>query len=171
MDAPHLETERLVGRPPVETDLPDLLAMIQHPDFAATMSADGSPWPDERIQGFLGRSRAYWTHYGWGSYLFRDPAGALVGYCGLRLTLLEGEPLVELLYGVNPAFHRQGYATEMAKALIADGESRLGVREICAWTLHRNTGSQKVMQACGFTYERDITYADLPHVMYRRRRA
>ncbi|MEQ9640269.1 MAG: GNAT family N-acetyltransferase [Alphaproteobacteria bacterium] len=169
MDQAPLRTARLVGEPPADSDLPDLRAMFQHPDFAATMSADGAPWPEQRIGLFLERAWAHWTLYGFGSYVFRDQAGALVGYCGLRLTLLEGEPVVELLYGVAPAFHRQGHATEMAGALIADGETRLGVREIAAWTLPRNTGSQKVMQACGFTYERDITYADLPHVLYRRR--
>jgi RimJ/RimL family protein N-acetyltransferase len=169
MDELRLRTARLTGRPPREADLPELRAMFKHPAFAATMSADGAPWQDDRVDALFQRARAHWTLYNFGIRFFRDANDALVGYGGLRLFLLEGQPLVELLYGVAAPFHRQGYATEMAKALLADGETRLGIHEVWAWTLPRNAGSQKVMQACGFTYQRDIVYADLPHVLYRHR--
>jgi RimJ/RimL family protein N-acetyltransferase len=168
MDDARLDTARLTGRPPAEADLPELRELFRHPDFAATMSADGAPWPDDRVALFVERARAHWRLYGFGVHVFRDAQAALAGYCGLRLFLLEGEPVVELLYGVAPACHRRGYATEMARALLADGERRLGIRDVAAWTLHRNVGSRKVMHACGFAYQRDIVYAGLPHVLYRR---
>ena len=169
MDEARLTTPRLAGRPPRDADVPELRAMFRDPAFAATMSADGAPWPDERVDAFVGRALAHWTLYGFGVLLWRDGGSALVGYGGLRLFLLEGQPVVELLYGVAAPFHRQGYATEIARALLGDGESRLGIREFHAWTLPRNAGSRKVMQACGFTYVRDIVHADLPHVLYVRR--
>ena len=41
------------------------------------------------------------------------------------------------------------------------------MRDIVCFTLPTNRASQRVMEKVGFVYERDITHANLPHVLYR----
>jgi RimJ/RimL family protein N-acetyltransferase len=36
-----------------------------------------------------------------------------------------------------------------------------------SFTLPHNAASRRVMEKAGLTYERDITHAGLPHVLYR----
>ncbi len=45
----------------------------------------------------------------------------------------------------------------------------LRVHDVVAFTLPTNLGSRGVVEKVGFTYEREITWANLPHVLYRKR--
>jgi RimJ/RimL family protein N-acetyltransferase len=40
------------------------------------------------------------------------------------------------------------------------------LERIVAFTLPHNKASRTVMEHCVFTYNRDITHANLPHVLY-----
>ncbi len=51
---------------------------------------------------------------------------------------------------------------------MAIAEAPLGVREVISLTLHDNRASRRVMEKLGLRYERDVTHAGLPHVLYRR---
>jgi [ribosomal protein S5]-alanine N-acetyltransferase len=68
---------------------------------------------------------------------------------------------------VMPEFWRRGFATEIARAIL-DVATGLGIRGLVAFTLPTNLGSRGVMEKVGFRYERDIVWAALPHVLYRR---
>ncbi len=39
--------------------------------------------------------------------------------------------------------------------------------EVVSYTLPHNAASRRVMEKLGFSYEREIVHADLPHVLYR----
>jgi ribosomal-protein-alanine N-acetyltransferase len=84
---------------------------------------------------------------------------------------IEGHPEVELGYRVAAAWWGRGIATEMASALVAVARDRLGLADLVAFTLPYNLASRRVMEKAGFTYERDIEWAALPHVLYRQRLA
>jgi RimJ/RimL family protein N-acetyltransferase len=43
----------------------------------------------------------------------------------------------------------------------------LGLDDIVAFTLPTNDASRRVMEKLGFSYERDIEHAGMPHVLYR----
>jgi [ribosomal protein S5]-alanine N-acetyltransferase len=57
----------------------------------------------------------------------------------------------------------------MASAVAAVARDRLLFRELVAFTLPENVASRRVMEKVGFTYERDIEWAALRHVLYRLR--
>jgi hypothetical protein len=44
----------------------------------------------------------------------------------------------------------------------------LGLGSVVAYTLPHNIASRRVMEKLGLGYEREVVYADLPHVLYRR---
>jgi ribosomal-protein-alanine N-acetyltransferase len=64
--------------------------------------------------------------------------------------------LVEIAYGIDEAFQRQGYATEAAAGLVdfAFGDPR--VRVVCAHTARDAVASPRVLEKCGFTHVGEV---------------
>lgn len=170
--APTLETERLLGRPPADDrDFAALRLVHADPRVMATLSADGRPFSERDSRATLGRIRAHFDRAGYGAWLWFEKAGGdFVGYCGLKDSLIEGAPAVELLYGLRALHWRKGYGGEAARACLAFGFGSLGLEEIAAWTLPHNHGSRGVMTGQGFVFERTVIHAGLLHVFYRLRR-
>jgi RimJ/RimL family protein N-acetyltransferase len=119
-----------------------------------------------RTRAFLGTNLRHWEQYGFGLWIFRDQAdGRFVGRGGLRRVILHGRPEVEINYALMPSFWGKGLATKIATASVDVG---VGFPSLVAFALPDNHGSRRVMEKLGFRYERDIVYAGLPHVLYRR---
>jgi RimJ/RimL family protein N-acetyltransferase len=75
--------------------------------------------------------------------------------------------VIELAYAVPSALWRSGYAKEMSQAAVRFAFEQLPIEELVAVTLPLNLGSRRVMEACGFHYDREVTRAGLCHVLYR----
>ncbi len=161
-------TDRLVAAPLRPGDFADLRRLHGDPRVMATLSADGQPLPEEETRRALRRHLDHWQRHGYGLWAFRDPAdGRFVGYCGLKHTEVDGKDEVELAYAVVADDWGRGLATEMAEAALGVGFERLGLPEVVCFTLTTNRASRRVMEKAGFTYEREIVHAGLPHVLYR----
>ena len=165
----RLETERLVGERLREDHFAYHRAMDTDPDVMATLGgvpSENESW--ERLRSGL----EHWERNGFGPWVFHARETAeTVGGAALRRVEIEGRQEVELGYRVAAAWWGRGIATEMASALVGVARDRLGLREIVAFTLPHNLASRRVTEKVGFTYERDIEWAALPHVLYRLRLA
>ena len=64
--------------------------------------------------------------------------------------------MVEIAYGIVPAFQGRGYATEAAKALVVYTIDSGLVRLVRAHTLASPNASTKVLTKCGFTFAGDV---------------
>jgi RimJ/RimL family protein N-acetyltransferase len=125
--------------------------------------------PDEEIVQHLHETIAHWKRHSHGIWTFRDKtSGEFVGRCGLRSQEVAGTPETELGYVVRAERWGKGLATEMARAALDDVFARFEYSSVVAFTLPTNVPSRRVMEKLGFVYERDIVWADLPHVLYRR---
>ncbi|HUY39086.1 MAG TPA: GNAT family protein [Candidatus Binataceae bacterium] len=163
-----LETKRLSGRAPLETDLPHLRMIHGDPRAMATLSVDGQPAGEEYSAGVLARIREHWERYGFGVWmLFEKDAKRFAGYAGIRHIELEGAAEIELLYAIRSDRWRTGYATEAAAEVLRLGFRDLAPASVVAFTLPHNRGSRGVMEKCGMRFERDMIHAGLPHVLYR----
>ncbi|MFE4061908.1 GNAT family N-acetyltransferase [Streptomyces sp. NPDC059096] len=140
----HLETERLVLRPWVESDAAD---------FCALLSERGKGTPTvEHIRTSIAELLTATSTTGIALLpIQRREEGDFIGYCGLiigRSTVEEPEIAYELFQRA----HGRGYATEAAdavlKAAVATGRKRLW-STVGAW----NTPSLRVLEKLGF--ERD----------------
>ena len=80
---------------------------------------------------------------------------------------VPGPGQVEVGWAVWPVRWGQGYATELGAAAVGYGFDELQLHTIVAYTLVDNRASRRVMEKLGFEYERDVTHANLPHVLYR----
>jgi [ribosomal protein S5]-alanine N-acetyltransferase len=166
----RIESERLIGTPLGDADFGDLRRLHSDPRVAATLAADCQPIPEGATREMIARSIEHWRQYGFGLFSFRVRAtGAFAGYSGIKHTIVEGADVIELAYAVRSVLWRSGYATEMSRAVVRFAVGQVQIEELVAFTLPHNLGSRRVMEACGFRYERDITHAGLPHVLYRSR--
>ena len=83
----------------------------------------------------------------WGTHLFFDNDGALVGFGGFK-----GEPSdggVELGYAVAPPRQGRGIATSVVEQLVGRAQ-RAGVHVVCAHTPAEESASTAVLRKCGF---------------------
>lgn len=158
-------TARMAATRIREADFDDLFRLNQDSEVAKTMAGTRS---ESETREFIRSGIEHWERYGYGFWTFRDRADSrFIGRAGLRHVVIDGAPEIEIAYAVMPEFWRRGFATEMARATL-DIASTLEIRNIVAFTPPTNFGSRGVMENAGFHYERDITWANLPHVLYRK---
>jgi RimJ/RimL family protein N-acetyltransferase len=158
-------TDRLIAERLQEDHLDDLCRMHQDPRVMATLG--GLRSEDETRQAHR-RNLEHWERHGYGLWAFRDRTDRrFAGRGGLRRVLVEGAEEVELAYAFIPEFWGRGLATEMARAILVLAFEHLGLNDVVCFTLPTNLASRRVMEKAGFTYERDVIHADLPHVLYR----
>ncbi len=70
-------------------------------------------------------------------------------------TVMRSTPEVGLYWACDPAYRRQGYATEAAQAVIDYAFRHMNLKRIIATTEYDNIESQGVMRKLGMTIERN----------------
>jgi ribosomal-protein-alanine N-acetyltransferase len=132
------------------------------------MATLGGIRSDEETGLLLARNLEHWERHGFGLWVLRDENdGRFAGRAGLRHVRVGGADEVELAYALMPEFWGRGLATEIVGAILSLAFGRLGLPEVVCFTLPTNAASRRVMEKAGFTFERDVIHADLPHVLYR----
>ncbi len=85
-------------------------------------------------------------------------------------------PAVEIGWRLDQPYWGRGYATEAARATLADGFTRSGLKEIVSFTIPANLRSIAVMERLGMTrdLDGDFDHPNVPrghphrrHVLYR----
>lgn len=125
---------------------------------------------------------AYIETHGFGLWAVEVPGVApFVGFVGLHVPTFHARftPCVEVAWRLAREAWGRGYATEAARAAMADGFGRLGLEEVLAWTVPANVRSWRVMERLGMrrSPDDDFDHPRLPeghalrrHVVYRARR-
>jgi [ribosomal protein S5]-alanine N-acetyltransferase len=164
-----LTTSRLIAHAITPADFADIIHCLHtDPLVMKTLSADGKPLSEEETKEHIREAVDHWQQHGFGFWVFhRQSDGQFIGRGGLKVYQIDGKDVVGLAYAVMSDHWNQGFATEMAQASLDVGFRRLGLPEICSWTLPTNLVSQRVMEKLGFRYKRDFEFAGLPHRFYR----
>lgn len=156
----RLNAERLQER---HFDL--LCRMHQNPRVMATLGGVRSA---AQTREFLDTNLAHWEQHGYGLWIFTaKESGRFVGRGGLRHAVVGGGDEVELAYALEAEFWGQGYATEMAEAIVGVGAAQHSLTNLVCFTLIENAASRRVMEKAGFAFEREIVHAGHPHVLCR----
>jgi [ribosomal protein S5]-alanine N-acetyltransferase len=166
-DARVLSTARLKARPITDTDFGRLRSIHSDVRAATTLSVDGRPFSKAHTRQSIHSWKKHWDDHDFGVWLFHKVDGEFVGYAGAMHATVAGKPEVEVLYALRSDFWGNAFATEMARAVVQFAFERLRVMELVAYTLPTNVASRRVMEKCGFAYEREIVHAGLRHVLYR----
>jgi RimJ/RimL family protein N-acetyltransferase len=161
----ELRTPRICLRRITANDLDDLARMYRDPVVMATLAGVRT---EEETAGMLKKHLAHWETHGFGWWVMREPqTGEFMGRGGLRNWTIDGQPEMEIGYGLMSKFWGQGLATELARECVRVAFTGLRRADLVSFTLPTNLASRRVMEKAGLRYERDIVHADLPHVLYR----
>ncbi len=166
MDSADLfTTRRLTAQRLRDTHQDDLLRMDQDPRI---MNSIGGVRSEEESRAYLQRNLDHWDKHGFGLWMLRLSAdGSFVGRAALRNFHFAGNDEFVLGYALIPEYWGMGLATEVATAIVDLAFSRLGFDNLVAGTLSDHWVSRNVMEKVGGRYERDVTYKEAPHVLYR----
>lgn len=165
----QLETERLLIRPFAAADEPEAVRFFTDPDFmawspaGALSEAAARKWFSELIE--LYRERGFSK-----LALVEKASGTLIGYCGFGHEIVEGEHRPELGFRLMPQWRGRGYATEAARAVVADAYERLGMTSILALVIEENMPSRNVLEKLGMTFRRRIIYRGRQVMFYKMER-
>jgi ribosomal-protein-alanine N-acetyltransferase len=163
----QLHTARLSLTRMSEGDFPELLVMHQDPRVMATLAGLR---PVEELRARHQRNLDHWKQHGFGWWTARDRTdGRFMGRGGLRHCHIGGRDEIELGYGFVAECWGRGLATELAVASVRVGFEVLKLPEMVCFTLPTNKASRRVMEKVGFVYEKDVEWAEMPHVLFRLR--
>ncbi len=170
-----IETARLILRPWGDKDRAPYAAMMADPEVGYWLGAIlDEAQANAQIDRFMAASGDRWPGF---LAVERRSDGAFVGAACLR-EVPDGHPLsgeVEVGWRLARPAWGAGFATEAARALLAQGFGRLGLPEIVAFTAASNTRSRAVMERLAFTRrpQCDFDHPALaaahplrPHVVY-----
>jgi RimJ/RimL family protein N-acetyltransferase len=144
-----IETERLILRPWKDADRAPFVAMSADP---AVMETLGGVLSEEAAHAYVDAGAKRLAVFGFCRWaLERRQDGAFIGAVGL-VPIHPSLPLpagFEMGWRLARDAWGHGYATEAARAAIADGFKRSGLTEVFAFTSRPNLRSQAVMERVG----------------------
>jgi RimJ/RimL family protein N-acetyltransferase len=114
----------------------------------------------ERVAGLAGHCAEQLSLRGvppeWFAHLVVDgSSGRVIGTCGFKGPP-DADGMVEIAYHTFPAFERQGYATEMARALRDLASADPDVQVVRAHTLRERNVSVRILESLGFDFRGEV---------------
>jgi [ribosomal protein S5]-alanine N-acetyltransferase len=167
-NVPHvsiqLTTARCVLRPLRAADASDLHRLWSSPGVRRYLW-DGEVIPFAQTADVIERSERLFDQHGYGIWgAWSTASQTLIGFTGLWL--FRDPPELELLYGVDEQFWGQGYAPEIAQAVIEYCFETLDLRAVRASTDVPNVASIRVLEKLGFRFVRRGLVGTLDTVFY-----
>lgn len=142
-------SDRLRYVPVTAATLDAFHALVRDPHVRRYLM-DGHLFPREWSAARIRESEALFERHGVGLWLASERASdALVGFCGfVEFPAVHAGP--ELVYALPERYAGRGYATEMARASIAEARMRGGLRDIVTSVDEINRASLRVLEKLGF---------------------
>jgi len=162
MQAPVIETARLVLRPHRLDDFDALASMWREPAIVRYIS--GKPSTSEQSFTRLLRYAGHWSLLGYGYWAIEDRhSGEFAGETGFADYRREIEPpldgMPELGWMVAPRWQGKGYATEAVRACLSWGAQHFAAETKLACIITPdNVASIRVAEKCGFRQQKMTTY-------------
>ena len=163
-----LETERLILRYLTPDDVDNVFAVIGDPE---TMKFYPQQFTRDDAMRWVTKSQERYRRDGYGLFaVVLKSNGRVIGNCGLMRQEIESESLIEVGYHFRSDHWGRGYATEAARGCMAYAFGHLKADKVASLILPENLPSRRVAERNGMTVEREVTFHDLPHLMYAMRR-
>jgi RimJ/RimL family protein N-acetyltransferase len=158
------ETERLAARMMTAAEAVYMDGLHLDPEVMATI---GGVRDLAASETWLTANLDHWTAHGFGQWML-DRDNVCVGRGGLRkIDVCVGEDLTEVGYVIGREHWGNGYATEATRAFIDIATGHYGLDQLGAITLKGNDASTRVLEKCGFIFERWVDHHVGPHKFLR----
>lgn len=156
-----IQTARLTLRAFTEEDVEPLHQIQRDPEaMRYTFWAASKEESAQRLRAYAGLAAqlgyAPWT------VILRSEA-RIVGWGGLNVDPFEPGWGVEVAYFFDPAYWGRGFATELVRASLIHGFHGCALREIHAYVHPENEASRRVLEKCGFRFQRFEPRLDRDH--------
>lgn len=159
-----LETDRLVLRELEADDGAFLHALMNDPAWLRYIGDKGIRTVEDARSYIVHGAQGMYARDGFGLWLVSlKESGRPIGICGLiKRDALED---IDLGFAFLPAYRRQGFASEAARATIAHGKEKLGLHRLVAIMSPENEASGQLLEKLGFRFERMIRLtAETPEI-------
>jgi RimJ/RimL family protein N-acetyltransferase len=153
-----IETQRLLLRAWQPSDAQPFAAINADPDVTRYLRG---PMRRDESDELLAAIRGHWHEHGFGLYAVEvKETGLFAGFVGLAVPsfLPEVLPAVEVGWRLGREHWGNGYATEGARASLAQAFGPLELRQVISIIDPRNAASVRVAQRLGMQRGRDRTH-------------
>jgi len=166
-----LETERLRLRHFVPADLAELYALYRDPEIRRYYP-DGTRTLEETREELEWFQHSHPEHPQLGLWaMLHKESGAFLGRSGLLPWTIDGVLEVEIAYMVAKPWWRQGYGSEVARALVRHGFETLKLERLIALIDPEHAASIATARSAGLEFERMIEMDGVKSAVYARRRS
>jgi ribosomal-protein-alanine N-acetyltransferase len=161
-----LETERLVLRRLLPSDLDDLYALYRDEEIRRYFPEGVLSYAEtqEELAWFLNGHPEHPELGLWAT--IHKPSQRFIGRCGLLPWVIDGRFEVEVAYLLDKAFWGQGLATEAGKALVRYGFEQLQRERLICLIDPQNQASINVAERIGMHFERATEDDKGPFLLY-----
>ena len=160
---PTLETERLILRPWYDGDVDGFAALMADAEISRYV---GGPLSRDDAWRKMATYVGHWLLRGYGTFALELRATRqFVGYCGPWFPL--GWPEREIAWGIIPAEHGQGFATEAARRALTFAYEDLGWDTAVSVISTANTPSIRVAERLGAVRGEHLTVRSFPVDVWR----
>lgn len=148
-----LETDRLLLRRLVPSDLDSLFALYSDPEIRRYFPEGTLTYQEtkEELEWFLNGHPEHSELGLWATIL--KSTNQFIGRCGLLPWTIEGRPEVEVAYLIDKAYWRQGLGSEAAQGIARYAFEQLGLSRLVCLIDPQNQASQKVAAKIGMALE------------------
>lgn len=159
-----IETARLILRPLTREDVDaifavigDAIAMQYYP--RVFIRDDAVELVERNLQRYERDGHGLWA-------VVLKSTDELIGDCGLTWQGVEGEQRLEVGYHIRRDHWGHGYATEAARACMEFAFNDLHAPEVVSLIRPENLPSRRVAERNGMRVDRQVCYAEAPHLLY-----
>jgi ribosomal-protein-alanine N-acetyltransferase len=159
-----IETERLIIRKFTTDDVPRLVELRADPEvskYLGGVKMQNAEAVEKRMQFYIGCYEKY--GFGMCAMIWKE-TGEMIGWSGLQPLQETGK--IEVGYGMAKDFWRRGIGLECAKAWLDFGFEKKDLEKIYAIAQPANTGSWRIMEKLGMTFEGIETHYGLECKIY-----
>jgi RimJ/RimL family protein N-acetyltransferase len=164
----EFETPRLLLRRLDFDDAPLLVKLLNEPSFIENIGDRGVRSIEDAHRYMREGPMAMYEKYGYGLLHVALKDGTFVGMCGLLKR--DHLPDPDMGYAYLPPFWGQGYAHEAAAATLRQAAQKFGLTRVLGVVSEGNTGSIRVLEKLGMTFERMVVMreGEAPARLYSR---
>ena len=158
-------TPRLQAKKLARENLPDLVQLHLDGEVSRFL---GGVRTAAQTAAYVETNLRHWVDHGLGLWTLRTDDGTFVGRAGLRHVELEGAAELEVVYTFMRGAWGQGFATEIATALVGIWQRQCSEPSLVGIVMKGNLSSERVLLKAGFSYERDAVFHEAHCRVFRR---
>ena len=160
----QIESKGLILKKVERDDANKLFRIFSDKDLAKYFTS-GADKDIEQTEKRVEKIIDHWEKNKFGDFIVFDKKTLkTIGFGGLHYKIDGGN--INISYIINKEYWGQGLGREIAQTLIVYGFDTLGLKKIVAEIDPQNTPSIKLVEKCGFQYNRTIKYGGFERLEY-----